>query len=265
MPGRRTKGRGDRVEDLTTEQYTKAWELFSTGLDERTIKSVAGLSGAQLHALYTVGLPARGGRRKALPPFLTRIAEETAAVRSQTVEAAKEVSSRGVRVLRAAFVNAETAQTLISGVQRLVAERIAWAQTLPVDKRPSLDALMPGDLTIRALNAFRRIADGYERAARAYQLIYLKPDQIHPATRAVLAIPGKGKALTGGVASLPAALALADELMGEGTSDRIAEEVAREIMRWSPAQREHYALTGEEPAPSEIIDVNADERPTTDA
>lgn len=259
MAGRRTKNRGDRPEDLTTSDYARAWELFSTGHDARTIKRVVGLSGAQLHALYTVGLPARGGRRKSLPGFEKRLAEETAAIRSEAIDAAKEVSSRGVRVLEGAFRNSEAAQLLISGIQRLVADKVDHAMRMPVDKRPSLEELMPGPQTIATLRALRLVADGYERAARAYDLIYRKPGEVHPAGRAVLDVPGQGRRMVGGSSdgpvTLPAALAMADELLGEGAGDRIAEEVAREIMKWSPAQREHYALTGEEPEPNSVIEA----------
>ena len=264
--GRRKKNRGDRVVDLQTEDYARAWELFATGHGPRAIKQICRLTSAQLHALYNAGLPAQGGRRKPLPSFQVRLAEEQAAVRMCGIEAGKVVSTRGVRVLGNALANSETAQILIMGIQRLVADNIDQAMRLPPDKRPSLESLMPGDLAIRALNAFRRIADGYEKAARAYTQIYAEPPTLHPAMSAVLDLPGKGKVLPGaGMASLPAALAMADEVMGEGTGDRIAEEIAREIMKWSPVQREHYALTGEEPKPDEVIDVLADERPATDA
>ena len=264
MPGKRTKARGDRPEDLTSSDYARAWELFSTGHDARTIKRVVGLSGAQLHALYTVGLKARGGRRKSLPGFEKRLAEETAAIRGEAVQAAKEVSTRGVRVLEGALRNSETAQILVAGIQRLVAERIDEAMRLPVDKRPSLESLMPGPQTIATLRTLRLVADGYEKAARAYDLVYRKPGEVHPAGRAVMDVPNRGQRMVGGSdkgpPTLPAALAMAEELVGDGTSDALIEEVSREIMRWTPEQQEHYALTGEEPHPSEIIDVTATTR-----
>lgn len=264
MARRQTKARGDRPEDLTPSDYARAWELFSTGHDARTIKRVVALSGAQFHALYTVGLKARGGRRKSLPGFEKRLAEETAAIRTEAVQAAKEVSTRGVRVLEGALRNSETAQVMVAGIQRLVADKIDEAMRMPVGKRPSLESLMPGPQTIATLRTLRQVADGYERAARAYDLIYRKPGEVHPAGRAVMDVPNQGRRIVGGpdrgAAALPAALAMADELAGEGTSDALMEEVGREIMRWTSEQQEHYALTGEEPHPNDVIDVTATTR-----
>lgn len=273
MAGRkkkRGKKRGKRSEqgtkphNLTTEQYHRAWTLFAAGTIPKQIRRIVGLTGPQLFQLYREGLPACGGRRKPLPGFEERLVEEQVAIRSEGVEAGKVISTVGVRVLDKAMRNADTAQTLIDQILRMVAENMRYALALPPGKRPSVWSLLPDEHTLKVLASLRPIASGHKEAAVTYKAIYDDPVAVHPATRAHLDLAGQqaGRpALPGaGLDTLPAALALLDEAMGDGSGQQLMEDLWGEMSRWSPEQRSHFAETGEEPSPAEIhdaIDVEA--------
>lgn len=256
-PRRQPKAmQGTTPADLTIAQYREAWDLFQSGHGPRQIRRLIGLTGPQFAALYTVGLPSRGNRA-AQPSFERRLSDELAAVATEAKDAGKAVSSRGVRVLSNAMENAESATIVVRAIMRLTAERVHAALAMPEDKRPHPDDLMPSEHMLKVLRVLRLYQDA-SRPALAYRLIYGDGVSINPATRAVLDIPNRGERLAGaGVAQLPAALAMLDEMMGEGTADRVSEEIAAEIAKWSHDQLAHFATTGEEPVPAEIVDTTA--------
>jgi hypothetical protein len=261
---RKRSEQGTAPDDLTTEQYHRAWSLFAAGTLPKQIRRIVGLTASQLHRLYREGLPARGGRRKALPGFEQRLAEEQAAIRSEAVVAGKVVSTVGVVVLDKAMRNAATAHTLIDQIFRLIAENVEYVLTLPAGKRPPVWSVLPDEHTLKVLATMRAIGAGHKEAAATYRLIFDDAPAVHPATRATLNLAGAQAGRPGlagaGRETLPAALAMLDDAMGDGTGAQLAEDLWGEMERWTPAQRAHYAQTGEEPKPVDVgivIDVEA--------
>ena len=236
----------------------RAWTLFAAGTPPRQIRRIVGLTAAQLHRLYSEGLPASGTRKEPLVGFEQRLAEEQAAIRSEAVAAGKAISHVGVEALDRTMRNANTAQVLIDQIFRLTADRMEWAASLPVEERPSIASLLPDADTTRVLRELRQIGRTSRDAALVYRLIYDDPVAVHPATRSALNIAGKtaGQAALPGAGkdTLPAALAFLDGVAGEGAGQALLEDMANELLRWTPEQRKHYADTGEEPDPADVPD-----------
>ena len=261
----RSKGalgiRGTSPDSLTTDQYCQAWELFAAGTTAKQIRQIVGLTGAQFFHLYREGLPARGGRRTPLVGFEQRLVEEQAAIRSEAVEAGKAVSRIGVKVLAGAMDNSNTAQVMTRAILLMLAEEMEHQLSLPVEKRSPLKALLPDQHTLQVLRAMDKLGSRYKDAATTYRLIYDDPVAVHPATRGSLDLAGRGAGRPGQPAaardSLPAALAFQDGALGDGAATALLEDMAKVLQRWTPEQRKHYAETGEEPDPSDVIDVTA--------
>src|SRR5690606_38749830 len=219
-----------------------------------TIKRTLRLTARQLDHLAKNGLQPKGRKKNALPGFFDRLAEEQTALRVQSIDAAKAVSSRGVAVLSNAMEQSIVAQDIIGKIQRLIAEQVDAQLALPPEQRSSLDAVLPGDGTMKALSVLHRISNNYYRAARSLREIYgSKSTDDHPAHRAKLNITDQdsraGGTGHGHLLSSPAAVEMQQQIADSVEDERIAEEIQRQILTWTPEERMHYALTGDEPKP----------------
>ena len=243
---------GTAPEDITQRQYDRAWNLYRTGMNPRQICEIVELTRRQLAWLHGVGNAAKGQI-----PFERRLVEEREAIRSHSLEAGMEMSERGVRVLRRAMLNAESAAMLVSAIFRKSIDKIQDNEELPEgeDTKVALDTLLPRGPALEAIKALRPYCD-MAGVVHAYKLLYEQPPGERVGNPAAN-IPAARMDL-GGEASLPAAYALMDEHQAAtGGNSAMVDAVMREMAGWSVEQMEHYAKTGEEPTPEEVIDAQA--------
>jgi len=227
--------------DVTQRQYKAAWDLYRTGSPPKQICVQVGLTRSQLETLVREGYAP-----KKQPSFESRIIEERKAIRAEAIEAAKEVSTRGVEVIGQAMRNSQAATLLVKRVLESVNDRLEEGEAIR-------DAL-PNRHELDVLRVLRRYCDMGPVVA-AYKALYETPPSQRVGNPAVGVANLDMPKLPADVA-LPAALALLEEVMGPGASSQLMDDSIRELSQWTPEQLAHYAETGEEPALDDVIDVS---------
>ena len=227
---------------LTIAHYEQAWKFYLASKTPSQICSLVGITRAQLHQLVHEGLPKRGDV-PAQPSFHLLLSEQVAKARVAGVEAAMEVSVRGVRVLSEAFANAERAQTLATMLLEFQKERIEEELSKPKDKRQDLHNVVFTERTLRLLRTLYRYAD-LRGPALAFRSIYNAHATDAPAQHEDLP---KGTIDVEAQDKLPAAIAMLEEV-GGSQADVMRAEMARQLEGWTEEEMLAYATTGAEPA-----------------
>lgn len=241
---------------VTLEQYRDALALFNAGRSPKEIRHAVKLSGPQFHALYYQGLPVFG-HRPAQPPFVQVLNDELAAFTKQRNRAAKAVSSKAVGVLRKSAENGDTAATIIRMILRLQAEKLKDELDKPPVERKNIEKVMLGDNVYKALGVLHKVQD-ISNVTRAFAGIWGTAPSDNPAMQMprmpkVASLPGAGKE------TLPAALAMLEEISGPGAKLAVYEEIIHEINHWTTDEKERFAQTGEEPDPPKVDEDEVDD------
>lgn len=232
-------------EDVTKQQYQQGWELYRTGTIPRQICQVVGLTARQLHWLANTG-----NRAKGMAPYEERMVAEIMALRSHEIDCAKETSARTPEVLRRAMINASSATMLVNAIFRNTIEAIASNEALPPGDRKRLEDLVPRGPVLEALKALRPYCD-LTSIATTYRLIYGSAPNARAKPAADMSVGDLGQPV------LPAAIALMEEHQAATGGSPLIEALMREMADWTTEQKLHYAETGEEPTPQEVIDARA--------
>lgn len=260
----RTPPKGSRPEDLTIEDYDEAWDLFQAGLRDKSVGEVLALSTPQVRYLYSKGLVVGDVK---LPSFRERVARELAETAKVASKTGKRIAGLASRVLIRATENADDATVLVSMIFRAKAARMAAELQKPVAEQ-NVEQMQFTENELATLRTLRLYQD-ISKSALAYQLVFGHHAGANRALMAAERLVSQlrdGKTSGDESGSLPAALALMDEVGGEGAAIQLKDEIIATMGTWSMDDLLRYADTGEEPGgsaqpgDSEPIDVEYEER-----
>ncbi len=235
---------GSTADDITPAQYEQAWTLYRTAHRVQQICTAVGLTRSQVNWLVATGDAARK-----MPAFAQRMAEEVAAIRTEAIEAAKQVSASGLEAIRENSVIASDARKICSSVikahalyaMRPILENLQQGQLSPAEAQAQVAKMaMPRELreTLRVLKPY---ADWTE-TAKAFRMVYGEATTAEPGppTPIIKDLPLD--------AVLPASVSLVDVPDGvDGVTGDPLDDLVPELAEMTDEQIDHYVSTGEFP------------------
>jgi len=175
MAGRRKnllKARPDapKVKDITLEQYTRGWEVFSTSGSVPEVLAATNMTRKQFEYLLSNPLPCAPDEH---PSYYARFAEIATEMRLNAVEASQIISKGGVRNLRNRDKIATMAEVLaFEIVNRRTKEVVSTSKLGPDD--PGWKPIHKQLFTNSELSTLRVLKDwaDYSRNAETFERLY---------------------------------------------------------------------------------------------
>jgi hypothetical protein len=229
---------------ITPQQYELGWQLYSTMHSVQQVMKATGLTRPQLVWLVEIG-----NDRKGMVCYTKRLSEQVARIRERSQDAAEQVGSSAVKILKSSAEITELAQGIVKTIlgihaqQRVQVVLNKLKSGTPISDRDMASLALPKGVTetLKALRSYATFAE----TAQAFRVVFDSP---HQSRDPLSAMPRGVKLDLSGESVLPAAAALVEELTGsrELGADFL-DELLPESKGWTEADIEHFIATGERP------------------
>lgn len=238
---RKRKKKGSKPQDnITKVQYERGWSLVSTYHTAQQVITATSLTRPQLVWLTRIG-------SKKMLSYNERMTEEIAAIRQRATNAAEQVGKDALVALQSAGTITHRSQDIVKSLMGAYMMRlqgsIKQAQISGSISATTLSGLgMPKSLreTLRVLKPYT----DFSETARAFRLVFDSPlQERNPLKNLPKALQGD----LAGEATMPAAMALVEELGGDNTGHDALDDLLPEFKNWTDEEIEYYASTGERP------------------
>ena len=226
--------------------HQRGYELWRAGVQPPEIRRTLKITMPQWTWLLEEGDPHSS---PSMPCYRSMLVEEVAAIRNAASEAAVNLATDGVEVLRQRMQNARSANELIHGILQQTAAALVGIRLEPdkePDKEPDAQMLvalaMPRKPTQEMLKILASIAN-MGPAAHAYRTIYGD----HAAQRALYPLQDAPKRVDGApLQPIEGEAATREQFL---PSDML-DEVIGNLMSWDESEIDAFAEGGEEPPPN---------------
>lgn len=251
---------GTRPEDITPEQYEKAWKMYESGIPKVQIISATNLTTRQFHYLLSNPLPKDPEN---CPSFVDRFTEITLKVRSRATESAESLSESAVRGIKRMADISLLSQEIVYGILQ------DWAMRTVENRKLGSNALhyedlIPSKKTQDALKTLKDYSD-FRNVAEAWRRIYDSPAK---SLDGLSGAPGGAKAdISSG--ALPAITTTLYELESDqrsGEASDILDELIQDFDEWSDNEIEEFLNNFKWPShkTKTVLDVKASSKPHED-
>jgi len=263
MAGRRKKAFGVEVvpqaklRDITLEQYTKGFQVFSTSGSVPEVLAATGMTRKQFEYLLSNPLPGHPSDKH--PSYYARFSEISLEMRSNAVEAAQIISKGGVRNLRTRDKLAVMAELMVHTLMENRARGLlANAKLDPnsVEWKPNHKLTFTTAET-SMLKVLYKFMD-YSKMGDAFERVYERggasaPGRLPKGAKVDFNIDPE-TVLPAVVSTQPAVVAAQEQ-----ESEDFHQQLFRDFEAWSEEELEAYMSSGDMPASEKFTPGSGDE------
>lgn len=230
-------------DSITKQQYEHGWSLVSTWHTTQQVITGTGLTRPQLIWLTRIG-----STRRKMPSYNERMTEQIAAIRKRSMDAAERVGKDAVIALTSAGQITHRAQdiakSLLGAYMMRLQGGIQAAQVAGTITEIELNNLGMPKAIRETLKVLKPYTD-FSEVARSFATVFDSP---HQDRNILTKLP---KSIADGIdgdASMPAALALVEDIGDNDISHDVLDDLLPEFKGWTDEDIEHFLATGERPA-----------------